>query len=275
MTSTFTGIPVAALDFYDDLETDNTKSFWAAHKEIYESSVRAPVTALAKELEPEFGPAKIFRPYRDVRFAKDKTPYKSHQGAFVPRGPATGWYLEVAASGVRVGVGFYEASSPRLARIRDAIVEDRRGKELETIIAELQHEGWTLGGEKLKTTPPRVRPRPSPHRAAPPQVDDAREVLRVRTRDPHSRAAHDGARRLADGVALRGMGVRQLRRRLRPVRRDRVQCGFHASSPLVSAVTSRGSLRSARARRVTLSNTSRRLLLAAIHTSWSTSAASL
>jgi len=158
MTSTFAGIPEAALDFYDDLETDNTKSFWAAHKEIYEISVRGPVLALARELEPEFGQAKIFRPYRDVRFAKDKTPYKSHQGAFVARGPATGWYFEVAASGVRVGVGFYEASSPRLARIREAIVEDRRGKELETIIAELQGEGWTLGGEKLKTTPEGTTP---------------------------------------------------------------------------------------------------------------------
>ena len=149
----FTGIPEAALDFYDDLETDNTKSFWAAHKETYDSAVRAPVTALVSALEGEFGPAKIFRPYRDVRFAKDKTPYKTHQGAFVPRGPATGWYLEVAAPGVRVGVGFYEASSPRLSRLREAVAEDRRGKELEAIIGELERSGWTLGGDKLKTTP--------------------------------------------------------------------------------------------------------------------------
>ena len=153
MTSTFNGIPETAFDFYDDLETDNTKSFWAAHKETYDSAVRAPVAALAKELEAEFGQAKIFRPYRDVRFAKDKTPYKSHQGAFVPRGPATGWYFEVAAAGFRVGVGFYEASSPRLARIRDAIVDDRRGNELEAVIEELRQQGWGLGGEKLKTTP--------------------------------------------------------------------------------------------------------------------------
>jgi uncharacterized protein (TIGR02453 family) len=149
----FTGFPEAALDFYDDLETDNTKSFWAAHKHIYDEAVRAPMTALVTALEDEFGAAKVFRPYRDVRFAKDKTPYKTHQGAFIAHGPATGWYVEVAAPGVRVGVGFYEASSPRLARIRDAIVEDRRGKELEGIIAGLQSSGWTLGGEKLKTTP--------------------------------------------------------------------------------------------------------------------------
>ena len=106
----FPGFPVAALDFYDDLEMDNTKSFWAAHKEVYETSVKAPMTALVAALEPEFGKAKVFRPYRDVRFAKDKTPYKTHQGAFVPSGPSTGWYVQVGAPGVRVGVGFYEAA---------------------------------------------------------------------------------------------------------------------------------------------------------------------
>jgi uncharacterized protein (TIGR02453 family) len=149
----FSGIPVAALDFYDDLEVDNTKSFWAAHKDTYETAVRVPMSALARALEDEFGAAKVFRPYRDVRFAKDKTPYKTHQGVFIPRGPATGFYVEVAAPGVRVGVGFYEASGPRLARIREAMADDRRGAELERVLATLAETGWTVGGEKLKTSP--------------------------------------------------------------------------------------------------------------------------
>ena len=149
----FTGFPVAALDFYDDLEMDNTKSFWAAHKDTYDAAVKAPMTSLVAALEDEFGKAKVFRPYRDVRFAKDKTPYKNHQGAFVASGPATGWYVEVSAPGVRVGVGFYEASSPRLAGIRAGIDHDLHGAELERIIADLTAGGWTLGGDTLKTTP--------------------------------------------------------------------------------------------------------------------------
>jgi uncharacterized protein (TIGR02453 family) len=149
----FQGIPEAALDFYDDLEMDNTKAFWAAHKEVYERAVRGPMTALAKSLEDEFGEAKVFRPYRDVRFAKDKTPYKTHQGVFIARGPSTGYYVQVSAPGVRVGVGFYEASGPRLARIRDAIAEDRRGRDLERILGSLQEGGWEVGGERLKTSP--------------------------------------------------------------------------------------------------------------------------
>src|SRR3954451_1813383 len=149
----FTGFLVAALDFYDDLEMDNTKSFWTAHKAVYDEAVKAPMTALMAALEPEFGPGKVFRPYRDVRFAKDKTPYKTHQGAFVASGPATGWYVQVGAPGVRVGVGYYEASSPRLAALREAIADARRGTALQRILRSLQRRGWELGGETLKTSP--------------------------------------------------------------------------------------------------------------------------
>ena len=150
---TFAGFPVEALDFYDDLEGDNTKSFWAASKHVWERSVRDPMLALTEELGREFGPAKVFRPYRDVRFAKDKTPYKDHQGAFVAVAPATGWYVELGAPGVRVGAGFYEADSARLARIRAAIADDRRGGELERFLAALERRGWERGGESLRTAP--------------------------------------------------------------------------------------------------------------------------
>jgi uncharacterized protein (TIGR02453 family) len=151
--STFAGFPVAALDFYDDLEVDNTRAYWEKHKDVYTESVKAPMAALCAALAPEFGEAKVFRPYRDVRFAKDKTPFKTHQGAFVPAGPATGWYVEVPARGVRTGAGFYEASSPRLASIRAAIDDDRRGQELERLLAGLAADGWDVAGERLKTTP--------------------------------------------------------------------------------------------------------------------------
>jgi uncharacterized protein (TIGR02453 family) len=149
----FTGFPAAALDFYDDLEMDNTKTFWTANKHVYEESVRTPMAALLAELEEEFGPAKMFRPYRDVRFARDKTPYKTHQGAFIDVAAATGWYVQVSAPGVRVGAGFYEASSERIGRLRTAIDDDRRGKQLERLLADLTTAGWEVGGDRLKTSP--------------------------------------------------------------------------------------------------------------------------
>ena len=149
----FAGFPIAALDFYDDLELDNTKSFWEAHRQVYEQAVREPMTALVQELEPEFGSAKVFRPYRDVRFAKDKTPYKTHQGAFVASGPATGYYVQLSAAGVLVGSGFYEASGERLRAFREAVADDRAGPRLERLLRSLAGDGWEVGGERLKTTP--------------------------------------------------------------------------------------------------------------------------
>jgi uncharacterized protein (TIGR02453 family) len=113
----------------------------------------ARVEALLAQLEPEFGPAKFFRPYRDVRFAKDKTPYKDHQGAFVAVAPATGWYLELGSPGVRVGAGFYHADSDRLGRIREAIADDRGGGDLERLLAALERRGWDRWGEALRTAP--------------------------------------------------------------------------------------------------------------------------
>ena len=113
---TFTGFPTEALDFYDDLELDNTKSYWTAHKNIYDTCVKAPMIELTSALEEEFGPAKVFRPYRDVRFAKDKTPYKNHQGAYVASSSGSGWYVQISAAGVYVAVGYYEPPPMRLPR---------------------------------------------------------------------------------------------------------------------------------------------------------------
>lgn len=149
---TFTGFPEAALDFYDDLEVDNTRSFWQAHQEQYAEAVRAPMVALTAELADEFGAAKVFRPYRDVRFAKDKTPYKTHQGAFVATGPSCGFYVQVSARGVRTGGGFYHAEPAALARYR-AFVADEPGEDLEAQVEALEAQGWTRAGDTLKTAP--------------------------------------------------------------------------------------------------------------------------
>ncbi|QIK75091.1 DUF2461 domain-containing protein [Nocardioides piscis] len=149
----FTGFPVAALDFYDDLEMDNTRSFWEANKSVYAESVAAPMKALTAALEPEFGAAKVFRPYRDVRFAKDKTPYKTHQGAFVGVAPATGWYVEVSPRGIRTGAGFYNADPPTLAAFRDAITDDTTGARLQRLLAKIEKSGFEISGEQLKTAP--------------------------------------------------------------------------------------------------------------------------
>ena len=103
--SGFTGFGEAVVDFYDGLEVDNSKAYWTDHKAVYESDVRAPMQALVAALEPDFGSGKIFRPYRDVRFSRDKTPYKDHTGAVVhPPGQRAndGLYIQISAEGLLV-----------------------------------------------------------------------------------------------------------------------------------------------------------------------------
>jgi uncharacterized protein (TIGR02453 family) len=155
--SDFAGFPVAALDFYDDLEVDNTKSYWEKHKATYDADVKAPMVALVSALAPEFAldrqSYKVFRPYRDVRFAKDKTPYKTNQGAYVAVAPATGWYVEISARGVRTGGGCYDMGGPRLAAYRDAVADEKTGARLTRITNKLTRAGFELGGETLKTAP--------------------------------------------------------------------------------------------------------------------------
>lgn len=151
--SEFAGFPIAGPDFYEDLEADNSRTFWLANKHVYEASVKQPMTALIADLEPGFGAAKIFRPYRDVRFAKDKSPYKTHQGAVVHTAPGVGWYVQIGAPGLFVAGGLYAATPDQLARLRGTLDDEVRGAEFAKIVADLEQGGYTLGGDKLKTRP--------------------------------------------------------------------------------------------------------------------------
>ena len=80
---TFRGWPVEAIEFFEGLEADNSKTYWQRNKEVYDSMVRVPMEELLAELGPEFGESRIFRPYRDIRFSADKSPYKTNIGATV------------------------------------------------------------------------------------------------------------------------------------------------------------------------------------------------
>ncbi|MEW9551443.1 DUF2461 domain-containing protein [Nonomuraea sp. NPDC050783] len=149
----FTGFPDEAFLFYEGLEADNSKSYFAHHKRFYEDAVRAPMLALTDELAAEFGPAHLFRPHRDVRFARDKSPYKTHQGAFAERLPGIGLYVEISARGLFVAGGCYTQAADQVARYRAAVDEDLSGKPLAAVTEALAAAGYTLGGERLKTRP--------------------------------------------------------------------------------------------------------------------------
>jgi uncharacterized protein (TIGR02453 family) len=145
----FSGFSDEAFEFYEGLLVDNTKTYWTAHKADYEQYVRAPMTALFEALEPEFGPAKLFRPYRDVRFSKDKTPYKTQQGGHTGQG----FYCAIDADGLMVAAGMYAPGPERLRRYRDAVDAPGPGKALTAVVERLRADGYQIAGDRLKTRP--------------------------------------------------------------------------------------------------------------------------
>jgi uncharacterized protein (TIGR02453 family) len=154
----FSGWPEEALDFYDGLTADNTKTYWTEHKAVYTEKILSPMTELTEELATEFGEPKLFRPYRDVRFSADKTPYKTHIGAVVG---GTG-YIQLSAEGLAAGAGMWQMSPEQLSRYREAVAGDRRGSELEEIIAAIEKAGIAVHGHGVLKSAPRGYPADHP-----------------------------------------------------------------------------------------------------------------
>lgn len=150
---TFNGFSDRVFEFYDGLVADNTKSYWAEHKTVYETEVRGPMQALVAELAPEFGDAKLFRPYRDVRFSKDKSPYKTHQGAFVAVEPGIGYYLQIDTEGLLAGGGFHHHAPAQVERYRRAVDDESSGTGLARVLTGLRDADFDIEGERLKTKP--------------------------------------------------------------------------------------------------------------------------
>ncbi|WP_426573338.1 DUF2461 domain-containing protein [Aquihabitans sp. McL0605] len=160
--SAFRGWPPSAIDFYRQLEAENTRPWWLAHKATFDADVRAPFDALSDLVAHEFGPLKVFRPNRDTRFSKDKSPYKTACYA-VGEGPdGEGYYVGISARGLAVGAGFWMMAPDQLERYRRAVDDDGTGDELAAIVADLERQKLAMEGEALKTAPrgyPRDHPR--------------------------------------------------------------------------------------------------------------------
>jgi uncharacterized protein (TIGR02453 family) len=153
----FDGWPAEALEFYDGLEADNSKAYWTAHKAIYEQMVLGPMTELLEELAPEFGEPRIFRPYRDIRFSKDKSPYKTSIA-----GTVGGGYIQLSAAGLAAGSGMYGMAPGQLDRYRRAVAGDRAGAELEQIISAVERQEIGVHGRDVLKTAPRGYPADHP-----------------------------------------------------------------------------------------------------------------
>lgn len=147
----FKGFPPQTFDFYVALSANNTRAWWNEHKTEYETVVKTPLTELMEALESEFGAYKIYRPYRDARFSKDKTPIKDHQGAVVMIEDNIGYYVQVSATGLMVAGGWYAPAGKQLERYRKAI-DSAAGIELQRMLAPIEKR-YETNGNPLKTKP--------------------------------------------------------------------------------------------------------------------------
>lgn len=156
-TSTrLSGFSPAATEFFEDLEDQNTREFWLAHKDVFDREIRDPMAALLDSLPEEYQPFKVFRMNRDVRFSADKSPYKIMHGA-AHGAPGGVYYLHLDASGFMVACGNYMMQSDELERYRQAVADDASGEELSEILAGLRRRRSIQLGpgglEPLKTVP--------------------------------------------------------------------------------------------------------------------------
>ena len=157
----FTGFPDEAIRFYEGLIADNSRTYWHANKPTFEQAVRGPMLALLDELA-DYGPYHVFRPNKDVRFAKDKTPYKDHIGAYGESEGGAGFYVQFSSTGMVAGSGYYHMASDQLDRFRVALDSDAVGAEIVAITDRLRKKGMEFSAIAALKTAPRGYPRDHP-----------------------------------------------------------------------------------------------------------------
>jgi uncharacterized protein (TIGR02453 family) len=166
MSTDFTGFRPEALGFLVELALHNDRSWFQPRKAEYEALLKEPLERLCSALDAEFRARGVplvadpgrspFRIYRDVRFSKDKSPYKTNVGASFPwigEGGGVGGYFHLEPGGAFVGGGMWHPSPARLAAWRNAVVADRARVHAALEDPAFRSEFGTVDGERLKRGP--------------------------------------------------------------------------------------------------------------------------
>lgn len=151
----FTGFGPDLIPFYEGLITDNSRTYWLEHKATFDEQIAGPARALAAALTEEFGAVKVFRPHRDVRFSKDKSPYKT-QVSMVRQTEGVGvLYFAVAPDAVDLAGGIYAPEPGQLRRFRELQDDPRAVRSMDALLGGLEDQGFTLMTESALVTAPR------------------------------------------------------------------------------------------------------------------------
>lgn len=170
-TTTFTGYFPETFQFFSDLKENNNKTWFEAHKKEYQRVVIEPTKLFVREMGQRLesiapsirydtrtnGAGSMMRIYRDVRFSKDKTPYKTWLGIIFWEGDGKrteepGYYFGLESDGAGAHVGLHGFPKPFLEAYREAIIDDKLGEELVSILATMP-SAYTISDKNYKRVP--------------------------------------------------------------------------------------------------------------------------
>lgn len=166
----FSHVPVETTQFLADLEKNNTKEWFDAHREEYEKywvdvglQLVCGLGEGLRSIEPKIAAepkinGSIFRIHRDTRFSKDKTPYKTHLDLWFwddckKKEAQSGFWLRIQSKTWGIGVGNYGFSKEALQTYREAVADKKKGRELLKAIRSATDAGFEVHGEKYKRMP--------------------------------------------------------------------------------------------------------------------------
>jgi uncharacterized protein (TIGR02453 family) len=156
--------------FFRALARNQRRDWFDAHRDEYETGWLTPMKALLSQVRDRIEglfplqplAVKVFRIHRDVRFSKDKSPYKTHIGGYVAtQGDRSGpsatavLYFHVGAGELFIASGQYMMDGPQLARFRAAVLDDSSGKPLDAILRKLTRAGFAVGSHDVLQRAPR------------------------------------------------------------------------------------------------------------------------
>ena len=166
----FNGFPREMVTFFRELRENNNTAWFQENKDIYEEFVKGPsrnfvleMGEMLRRLSPDIiaDPKvnrSLFRINRDVRFSKDKRPYKSNLGIWFWEGQGkrmecSGFYFHLSPPTFMLGAGLYMFPKHILKKYRDAVVHPVMGKELSQAVAEVEDKGYDVGVRHYKKIP--------------------------------------------------------------------------------------------------------------------------
>lgn len=171
----FSGFSEKTLKFWRGLAKNNDKAWFEAHRADYEENVLTPsrllVEALGSRLRkiapqvqaiPQVNKS-LFRINRDIRFSRDKSPYKTHMGIWLWEGQGkrmecSGFYFHLEPGRLMLGCGLYAFSKEMLVQYREDVAGSGHGPALARIVEKLKKAGYGIGMEHYKRVPRGYKP---------------------------------------------------------------------------------------------------------------------